>query len=185
MITHDQHARYTYADFMRLPEETPVELIGGRLVYEPPPTPYHQLISCALQVELVIHVRKHNIGIVLAAPIGVYFSNLDTFQPDLLFIAAQHREIIGAKVIESAPDMIIEILSPSNTRRDLNRKMEVYERSGVREYWIVDPRKKSVDCFTNVEGKFKLDAHVDIDGVIRSSIIEGFEVAARTIFDVL
>jgi Uma2 family endonuclease len=185
MITSDHHRHYTFADFMKLPEGTLVQLIGGELVREPAPTSYHQLISSALHDELGPYVRKHKLGVVIASPIDVYFSNVDAYQPDVIFIAAEHREIIGEKYITSAPDMVVEILSPSTASNDLTRKKEVYERSGVREYWIIDPRKKSVDCFTSIEGKFDLAAHVEIDGVVRSTVIEGFEVEARTIFDVL
>jgi Uma2 family endonuclease len=183
MITHDRHAHYTIDDFKRIPEGTLVQLIGGRLVYEPAPTPYHQRISMTIAYKLVEHVHKHRLGIVIASPIDVYFSELDAYQPDIIFIAAEREKIIREKMVEGAPDMVTEILSPSNTRSDLKRKQEIYERSGVREYWIVDPKKKIVDCFTNVGGRFRRDARVDIDGVVRSSVIEGFKVEGSTIFN--
>jgi Uma2 family endonuclease len=185
MIARDGNVYYSVEDFMRIPEETPVELIGGRLVHEPTPTIYHQRISFVLCIKLGIYVEERRLGLVFAAPTGVHLTIIDTYEPDICFIAEEHRGILGDALINGAPDMVIEILSPSNTRKEMRRKMEIYESTGVREYWIVDPKKKVVDCFTSIEGKFDLAAHVDIDGIVRSTVIEGFEVEARTIFDVL
>src|SRR4051812_32162264 len=182
MITREDHFPYTFNDYLLLPEGAPVQLIGGELVREPSPTPLHQRVSGALFLELSKYILERGLGMVYAAPLDVYFDKFDAFQPDIIFISSERSGIIGNKFIEGAPDLVIEILSPSSVTNDLTRKKAVYERSGVREYWIVDPRKGTIDCLTNVDGEFRDDGRVDGDGVLRSTTIAGFEVEARTIF---
>jgi Uma2 family endonuclease len=129
-----------------------------------------------------MYVLKRRLGIVYAAPIDVYFDIFDAFQPDIIFIAAERSDIVGEKFVDGAPDMVVEILSPSSATKDLTHKMVVYERSRVREYWVVDPVASTVDVFVNAGGRFALDARVERDGVVRSTVVEGFTVAAAEIF---
>ena len=128
------------------------------------------------------HVNLHGLGTVYVAPIDVYFDIFDAFQPDIIFISTARADIIGKKYIDGAPDMVVEVLSPSSARKDLTHKMVVYERSGVREYWVVDPKAFTVDVYVYREGGFKLDTSVGRDGAIRSTAVEGFEISAETIF---
>ncbi|HDD05196.1 MAG TPA: Uma2 family endonuclease [Candidatus Aenigmarchaeota archaeon] len=138
--------RYTYEDYAKLPEGAPYQLIGGELVMVPSPTPYHQRVSRKLVFLLTEYVEKNDLGEVFYSPIDVYFDEEDVFQPDIVFISKARLDIIGEIKIEGPPDLIIEILSPSTAYYDLGRKYEVYERSGVKEYWVVHPERKSVSC---------------------------------------
>ena len=95
---------------------------------------------------LTEYVEKNDLGEVFYSPIDVYFDEEDVFQPDIVFISKARLDIIGEIKIEGPPDLIIEILSPSTAYYDLGRKYEVYERSGVKEYWVVHPERKSVSC---------------------------------------
>jgi Uma2 family endonuclease len=183
MITRDPHFPYTFNDYLLLPEGMPVQLIGGELVQEPAPTPYHQRISGTLLFELMRHVREQNLGVVYAAPIDVYFDIFDAFQPDIIFISSARSDIIGKRYIEEAPDMVMEILSPSSMRKDITHKYAVYERSGVREYWIVDPMDRTIDIYVSVDGKFSLSAQADSEGVVQSTVVAGFSIAAAKVFE--
>lgn len=167
---------YTYADYEKLPEGAPYQLIGGDLIKEPSPVPYHQMVSIRIVFELVKFVEERDLGIVLDAPMDVYFSDTEVYQPDIMFISKDRMNIIGEKNIEAAPDLIVEILSPSSAYYDLRHKMHVYETSGVREYWVVDPIEKGVEIYQNINGEFKLFNKALSSGLIRSALLEGFTV---------
>ena len=167
---------YTYADYEKLPEGAPYQLIGGDLVKEPSPVPYHQMVSMRIEFELVKFVEERDLGVVLDAPMDVYFSDTEVYQPDIMFISKGRMNIIGEKNIEAAPDLVMEILSPSSAYYDLRHKMHVYETSGVREYWVVDPIEKGVEIYQNINGEFKLLNKALSSGLIRSALLEGFTV---------
>ena len=149
---------YTYEDYAQLPEGAPYQLIDGALVMSPSPTPAHQRILRKLAFALGGFVEEHDLGEVLFAPMDVYLSNIDTPQPDLLFIAKARLGIIGEKYVDGAPDLVMEILSPSTAYHDLKKKKRLYEASGVKEYWIVDPEAREIEVYTLVEGQFDLFA---------------------------
>ena len=167
---------YTYADYEKLPEGAPYQLIVGNLVKEPAPVPYHQILSKRIALELATFVEKNGLGEVLYAPTDVYFSEKEVYQPDIMFISRERMNIIGEKNIEAAPDLIIEILSPSSAYYDLRHKMRVYETSGVKEYWIVDPIEKGIEVYQNINGEFRLFNKACQSGVIHSALLEGFAV---------
>jgi len=167
---------YTYADYQKLPEGAPYQLIGGDLVKEPAPVPYHQMVSIKIVFELVKFVEERDLGVVLDAPMDVYLSDTEVYQPDIMFISKDRMNIIGEKNIEAAPDLVVEILSPSSAYYDLRHKMHVYETSGVREYWVVDPIEKGVEIYQNINGEFKLFNKALSSGLIRSALLEGFTV---------
>lgn len=174
--------RYTYKDYCRLPEGSPYQLIGGELVMTPSPTPYHQMVSMKLVVQMAGLVLEKALGIVLHAPVDVYLAETETYQPDILFIAHERLAIIEETRINGAPDLVVEILSPSTGYYDLRSKFKVYEKCGVREYWIVDPQNKSVQVFCLREGKFALDQEVEQQGMVKSRVIAGLEVQVESLF---
>lgn len=180
--TVDKKPRYTYADYEKLPEGSPYQLIGGELVMTPAPTPHHQSINGAVFFELVKFVKAKGTGKVLYAPIDVYFSETETFQPDIIFIAKERLGIIGEKKIEGAPDLVVEILSPSTAYYDLRHKMRVYETSGVKEYWIVDPAEKTIEVYENTGGEFKVFSKSRDKGTAKSRLLTGFEIALEDVF---
>ncbi|MDN5344615.1 MAG: hypothetical protein PWQ18_726 [Clostridia bacterium] len=173
---------YTYDDYRQLPEGAPYQLIGGELVLTPAPTSYHQIISSRLEFKMMDHVTANDLGIVLDAPIDVYLEKTETYQPDILFISRERLNIVKQEKIEGAPDLVVEILSPSTAYYDLRKKYRLYEKHGVREYWIVDPEEKSIQVFTLDKGKFKLDQEVAKEGLLRSRVIEGLTIDAADIF---
>ena len=181
MITA-KRKKSTYEDYHRLPEGAPYQLIGGELIMTPATTPYHQIIAQNLNREL-LKLQEKKIGKVLFAPIDVYLSETETYQPDLIFIVNERRNIIGEDKIEGAPDLVIEILSPGTAYYDLKHKMRVYEKKGVREYWIVDPIEKSIELFTNKEGSFVLLNQAVGKGVVKSGIFDTLKVDLDNIFD--
>ena len=174
--------KYTYEDYAKLPEGAPYQLIGGELIITPAPTPYHQRISRKIEFLLIEYVEKNELGEVFDAPIDVYFEETETYQPDIIFISKERLNIISETKIKGAPDLIIEILSPATAYYDLGRKYEVYEKNGVKEYWIVHPERKSIEIYQNQEGQFKLIQIAKEKDTVNSSLFKDFELNLEKIF---
>ena len=174
--------KYTYEDYAKLPEGAPYQLIGGELIMTPAPTPYHQIVSGRIEFLLRQFVYERNLGEIIHSPIDVYFTEEDVFQPDIIFISKKRLNIIGETKIEGAPDLIIEILSPSTAYYDLGRKYEVYEKSGVKEYWIIHPERKSIEIYQNEGGQFRLIQTAKEKDTVNSSLLKDFELNLEKIF---
>jgi len=175
--------RYTYKDYARLPEGATYQLIGGELIMVPAPMPYHQEVSKRLEYLLYEYAElKQNLGKIYDAPIDVCLGEEETYQPDIVFISNERLQIIKEDKIEGAPDIVIEILSPSTAYYDLVHKKEIYARHGVREYWIVDPMEKKIEVYENKNGEFALFKKAGKGERINSIIIHDFEVEIDAIF---
>ena len=144
----------------------------------PAPRPRHQEIGFNLKMALGRFVKTHQLGKLYDAPIDVILSDLDTtVQPDILFVTQEHLDIVQEKFIKGSPDLIIEILSPSNWLDDRRDKYEVYEAAGVREYWIVDPDNCTVEVFVLRDERYAQLGRYKAGDVVRSDVVSGFEVA--------
>lgn len=174
--------QYTYEDYAKLPEGAPYQLIGGELIMTPSPVPYHQIISRKIGFELVKFIEERKIGEVIYAPMDVYLSETETYQPDIIFISNERLNIIGEKKIEAAPDLVIEILSESTAYYDLRHKKRVYEKTGVKEYWIVDPIEKGIEVYENINEGFKIFSQAIEKGNVISKLLDGFEIELEKVF---
>jgi Uma2 family endonuclease len=130
-----------------LPEGTRVQLINNKLIMSPAPLYVHFSIEKAIFRQLDLFVEKHKLGEVVFAPVDVYLDNENVYQPDIFFISNERKGIIKKDGIHGAPDLVIEILSPSNKRDDTVKKKEVYQKAGVKEYWYLDPETKTATGF--------------------------------------
>ena len=153
-----------------LPEGTLCQLINNKLIMSPAPVIIHQQILNEINIEISIFLRKNPIGKIIIAPVDVHFSEENILQPDLLFIKNGNLNIIRNKGLFGAPDLVIEILSPSTSQFDYEEKKLVYERYGVEEYFIVDPNTKSVDSFFLKDNKYEQQRN--FIGKIDSKILE-------------
>lgn len=138
----------TYDVYLAMPEMMArYSIIDGELVMAAAPTLNHQTILLELSLKLTPFVRERQLGWVFIAPVDIVIRRdpLRTRQPDLLFISHERRSIMTPQVIEGGPDLIIEILSPSNTRRELQEKLEDYQTIGVREAWVISPQGRTVE----------------------------------------
>jgi Uma2 family endonuclease len=143
---------FTYEDYKSLPEamDRRYELMDGELCMVPAPTTIHQDVSQNIEFLLVQHVRATRCGRVLDAPVDVVLgegSRRDVVQPDIVFVAAARAAIITPAEVAGAPDLVVEILSPGTEDRDRGYKRTLYERSGVREYWIVNSDEASIEVY--------------------------------------
>ncbi|MEX2048487.1 MAG: Uma2 family endonuclease [Gemmatimonadota bacterium] len=146
--------RWTYAEFARLPSEGSArhEVIDGELAVTPAPAGAHQIVVSHLMRILAPFVHDRGLGIVLPSPIDVLFGEGDYFEPDVVFVRAEHAHLVGDRGIECTPDLVVEILSPSTAHRDRGIKLERYRHFGVPEYWIVDLEARAIEVWRLAAG---------------------------------
>jgi Uma2 family endonuclease len=174
--------RFTYADYARLPDDRRYEVIDGELYPAPAPTPYHQLVKQRIEQFLLEHVESGGLGQVLDAPCDVVLSRFDVLQPDIFFVSSGRLAVIGEKYISDAPDLVVEVLSPGTRKRDRVFKSKRYARFGVREMWIADPDKKTIEVMVNTEKGFRREGLYVGGDVLLSPLLPGLEVPLARVF---
>lgn len=159
---------WTYADYCVLPQDfNRHEIIEGDHVVTPSPTTRHQRVLTKLTSLLIVHVETHGLGVVLAAPMDVLLAPTSVVQPDLLFISQGRLSIIKEANIQGAPDLVVEVLSPSTAAIDRGGKMALYARYGVAHYWIVDARHLSLETYEIREGEYELTSQFKKDEPVK------------------
>lgn len=146
--------RWTYEEFARLPTSgsTRYEVIAGELVVTPGPWMRHQRIVGKLYQTLVAFVEAERLGEVFLGPLDILFGVGDYLEPDLTFVRRDHAHLLAERGIEGAPDLVVEVLSPSTAKRDRGVKLERYRVYGVPEYWVVDPEARTIEVWQLAEG---------------------------------
>jgi Uma2 family endonuclease len=176
--------KMTYEDLLLLPEDgLRHEIIDGEHYVNASPLEKHQRVSYNFIVEIGIYLRQHPVGRLYHAPFDVVFSRYDVVEPDLMFISKEHLAIITSRNVQGSPDLLIEILSPSNTRYDEVTKRALYERTSVGEYWIVDPIHDTVRVFRrNAEGRYEIAANLSRNERLTSPLFPMLEIQLDEIF---
>ena len=174
--------KFTYEDYLNAPEDKRYELLDGELLPISAPREDHQSISILLGSKLVRFAYENNLGRVYHAPFDVVLSDMDVVQPDLLFVSNERDYIITPANIQGAPDLVVEILSPSTAERDRTFKRTLYANHGVSEYWMVDTTAKDITVLLLGERGYEV---VDIYGegeTLTSPTLQGFRlhIADRT-----
>lgn len=174
---------WTYEDYLRLPDDGwRYEVIKGVLHMSPPPRVSHQRASSELHFAMLSFVKSKGLGYVYAAPIEVVLPEASPVQPDLVFVSDdQAEQIVTPERIEGAPDLLVEILSPSNWLFDRRDKYEQYEEAGVREYWIVDPETCTIEVFVLREGQYALLGKWAGGQEAESEVLSGFKVTVNEV----
>ena len=138
----------TYSDYAALPDDgRRYELHRGELLVPPSPGTRHQGVVIALGSRLYEHVRVGDLGRVYVAPTDCIMSDVTVVQPDVLYIATDRLSIISERGIEGTPTLVVEVISPSSSGIDRDRKRNLYAEHGVPHYWIVDPVGRSVKAY--------------------------------------
>ena len=147
MASERTRTRWTYAEFARLPSEgsTRYEVIDDELYVTPAPGTRHQRIVTDLVTLLNGFVRAHDLGKLFVSPFDVLFAEGDYVEPDLVFVRRDREGILSDRGVEGAPDLLVEVLSPSTAKRDRGIKLERYRHFGVPEYWIVDAEARTLE----------------------------------------
>lgn len=175
----------TYDDYRNLPDDGKrYEIIEGKLFMTLSPKTIHQRISQRISNKLYNFIEEKERGDVLSAPIDVVLSMTDIVQPDIIFIASRRSRIITENNIVEAPDWVAEITSESTKIRDQTTKKALYEKYGVKEYWIVYPDKEKVEQFILQDEKLELQKTVEKSEILPCKVIDGFSVDLNEIFGV-
>ncbi len=181
--TRDIGEVWTYQEYLELPDDGKrYEILKGRLEMTPAPSTRHQDVSRNLGTILWDFVKRHDLGKIYYSPVDVIFDQINVVEPDIIYISKERQELIREKGIFGAPDLIIEIQSPGTLHVDAKRKKDIYERFGVREYWIVDPSEKKVEVFMLKGGGYKLEGIYTEGDSIECKTIKGLSVPLSEVF---
>jgi len=173
---------YTYDDYLLLPNDGKrYEIIDGELAVTPAPSTEHQEISLRLEKALLQHIEQHNWGKLYHAPVDVVFSMTDVVQPDIVLVSKDRTHIITKKNIVAAPDVVVEILSETTENTDRTAKKAMYERFGVKEYWIVDPPARTVEVYRLQGNRFDEPRIFGGEEIIVSGVLPGVDVHVNQI----
>ncbi len=175
--------RLTCRDWLEFPETGYFyEIIDGELFVTPAPSIEHQRLSRDLQFRLLEHLRHAGAGEILNAPVGVKLRDDVVLEPDLLIIKRDSAARISEQLIDGAPDVVIEILSPGSARRDLGIKRSAYEAAGVTEYWIVDPESESIEVLVLDRGSYARHGLFRRGDALTSPGLPSFSLALSELF---
>ncbi len=167
---------YREADYETLPSEPRCELLYGRLIVSPSPSLTHQRVLRQLAYHFGAFAREQG-GESFFAPLDVRLVDHSIVQPDLIYVSPQRSAILRERIF-GAPDLVIEVLSPSTARRDLGAKLRLYADSGILEYWVVDPANRSFEFMVNEGGALRL--RLPDQGIYRSERLAGLELGLDT-----
>jgi Uma2 family endonuclease len=185
----DLSKTYSYADYLKWTFEDRLELIKGKIFkMTPAPNLYHQDISAVVFYELYKYLKDKSCK-TYCAPFDVRLprkkgsSNEQVYtvvQPDICVICDISK--LDTRGCTGAPDIVIEILSPGNNQKELKNKYEVYEESGVLEYWLISPQDKTFLKYTLIDGQYQPSRLLTIGDIITTPILPGFELDLETVF---
>jgi Uma2 family endonuclease len=182
MTVPNPHIKFTYVDYVNAPEDKRYELLDGDLVMTPAPGERHQSVSALLTSRLFQFVTENRLGRVYAAPFDVVLSNTDVVQPDLLFVSNERADVVTAANVQGAPDLVVEILSPSSVERDRTLKRRLYARHGVSEYWIVDTDARTATVLLLQDGEFEAAATYGEGETLISPMLPGLALNVVELF---
>jgi len=177
--------RLTYDDFLQFPDDGKRhELIDGEHYVTPSPNLRHQRLSGRLHLSLAEYLRAHpSVGEVYYAPLDVVLSHWDIVEPDLLLVAADQVNILTEKNVVGAPALVVEILSPSTRKRDQQLKHRLFEKKGVREYWMIDPEQNTVTVDRLDDGAtFTRIGVLGSDGLLTTPLLSGWALPLSQLF---
>ena len=174
--------KFTYEDYLNTPEDKRYELLDGDLVTIPVPGERHQSISILLGSKLFQFVSENSLGRIYLAPFDVVLSDVDVVQPDLLFVSNERNHIITPANIQGAPDLVVEILSPSTAERDKTFKRALYANHGVNEYWMVDTTAKDITILLLGERGYEVVGTYSEEETLTSPTLQGFTLNIGDLF---
>ncbi len=175
--------RFKASDIWDAPEDNRIyEVIDGELFVTPAPGPAHQY--CIFELGFVLRgwIGSGNLGVVFLAPLGVELDDEDGVEPDLIFISRERAGIIQERGIFGAPDLVVEVLSPSTAARDRGIKARRYAAAGVRHYWLLDPQAKTLEPFVLSETGFEPAGVFGSGSVFRPSFFPGLEIPVDSLW---
>ena len=180
-----QRRRVSYDDLAQMPEDgRRYELYDGEVFVVPSPLPRHQIVGQRLWWRLDEYARRTS-GLAIMSPIDIVFSQHDVVQPDIVFLTTESlRDVSLDAPISRSPDLAVEVLSPSTAANDRGRKMRMFQRYGVPEYWIVDPVNETIELCKLAESVYELVGVFSGSAVMRSSVLPDLVFEPASVFPV-
>jgi Uma2 family endonuclease len=175
--------RVSYADLERAPEDgRRYELYDGEVFVVPAPLPRHQVVGLAVVDLLRTYVQQHG-GFAVTSPIDIAFSEYDVLQPDVVYFSANRAHLVDLdRVIRQPPDLCVEVLSPSTAATDRGKKMQMFARYGVRDYWILDPASETIEVYELRVGAYELAVTAGGDTTVTPASLPGLSFPAGSLF---
>jgi Uma2 family endonuclease len=177
--------KFTYDDFLTFPDDGKRhEIIDGEHYVTPSPNTKHQVVSMNLTRAFILYLEHHRVGQLFAAPFDVILSDVDIVVPDLVYISHGRAGVLTEQHVRGAPDLVVEILSPSTRKADEITKRKQYERFGVAEYWVVDPELDAIKVYRRVGDRFVRAAELSVAAgdSLTTPLLPGFSVTLAEIF---
>ena len=183
--------KISFEDYLLMPEiNHPYEIIDGEFMPSPAPIPAHQKIALNIVMALNPPVQERDLGVVLFAPVDIILQRhpLRTRQPDVLFIHKDKLSGTGLdaieelQILEIAPDLVVEVLSASDTEKVLSGKLADYQRIGVKECWLVSREARSVEVLQLTKDQSQSLGHFGLGEAIRSQVLPDFQLTVDAIF---
>ncbi len=174
-----------YQDFLLFPDDGQRhELIAGEHYVTPSPNLWHQELLQRLNLELALHLRQHGGGRLFFAPLDCVLTEFDIVEPDLLLVTTDQLHILTEKHVKGAPALVVEILSPGTRKVDETIKRDLYDRAGVREYWLVDPKGKRVVVHARQDALLTLQRELSAESgdTLTTAMLPGFALVLAAYF---
>jgi Uma2 family endonuclease len=176
--------QWAYEDFLRLPDDgRRYEIIEGVLYGANAPNADHQFVVTEASRQIGNFVIERKLGRILVAPFEVHLAERSRpVQPDLLFVRAERWPTGPVAFFSGAPELIVEVVSPSSIRTDRVVKFTAYESAGVLEYWIANPTTRTVEVYTLSNGEYALLGEYTGDERLQSLVLAGIDMITSTLF---
>lgn len=174
---------WTYDDYAALPDDgNRYEIVNGVLIMAPAPTPEHQSIAVRIAYYMFPHIDLAGIGKLLTAPIDVDLGPKNVYQPDLVVVLNTHLDRVAEKKIIGAPDLVVEVASPSTAAYDRLTKYEKYAHAGIIEYWIVKPKSRSVEVLVLEDREYRSLGVFNGKATLPSRVVPDLSVRVEQFF---
>jgi Uma2 family endonuclease len=177
--------KLTYDDLLLLPDDRKRhEIIDGEHYVTPSPNLRHQVIVGNLHLVIATYLETHPLGRIFLSPLDVIFTEFDVVEPDLLYVSHDRDDTLTGTHVRGVPELVIEIASKGTRRRDETIKRRLYERVGVSEYWIVDPKVDVVRVYRRVQRGFGRPEELSSNAgaVMTTTLLPGLEIPLARIF---
>lgn len=173
---------WTYEDYLKLEDDKRYEIIEGELIEMPTPSVTHQRLVKRLLKLLDVFVERRSLGEVFVSPVDVILSNTNVVQPDLAFVSKERSEIVQDRGLFGAPDLVVEVISPSTLKKDTEDKKRIYARFGVKELWFVFPGERAVEVFSLKGDEYEVCSFGYENAKIKSYLLKDFELNLEELF---
>ncbi|MCS7262322.1 MAG: Uma2 family endonuclease [Aquificaceae bacterium] len=173
---------WTYQDYLKLDEDEGYETIGGELYPVPSASRKHQRTAPRLALAFSKHVEEKAVGEVYLLPFDVVLSEENVVQPDLVVVLKENLSVVKEKGIFGAPDLVVEIVSPSSLKKDTEDKRRLYASYRIKELWLLFPEEKVIEVFTLEGLEYKVHSWAYEQGQVCSKLLEGLCVDLKEVF---